>query len=162
MLDLSQAQLKRLTAVHGWSAVVLGLLLYAVIATGAVAVFAGRDRPLVGRQRPRARRRSRARSTAPSAASPARSIPAYLHDVGFWSGDGRDLVVAFHDHALNPESGVEDDFGTLFRVDGRTRRGARAPRRLHLGAGAELRGERAAAASSSTCTSSSTCRTPGA
>ena len=40
MFDLSQVQMKRLTAIHGWSAVVLGLLLYAVIATGAVAVFA--------------------------------------------------------------------------------------------------------------------------
>ena len=40
MRALSQAQIKRLTAIHGWSAVVLGLLLYAVVATGAVAVFA--------------------------------------------------------------------------------------------------------------------------
>ena len=40
MPDLSQGQLKRLTAIHGWSAVILGLLLYAVIATGAVAMTA--------------------------------------------------------------------------------------------------------------------------
>ena len=40
MRALSQTQIKRLTAIHGWSAVVLGLLLYAVVATGAVAVFA--------------------------------------------------------------------------------------------------------------------------
>jgi hypothetical protein len=46
--------------------------------------------------------------------------PAFLHDVGFWSGEGGDLGVAFHDHAINPESGVEEDFGTVFRVDGRS------------------------------------------
>lgn len=35
----SQAQMKRLTAVHGWSGVVLGLLLYVVVFTGTVAVI---------------------------------------------------------------------------------------------------------------------------
>lgn len=39
MFGLSQAQTKRLTAIHGWSGMILGLLLYAVIFTGAVAVF---------------------------------------------------------------------------------------------------------------------------
>ena len=39
MIELSQARTKRLTAIHGWSAVLLGLLLYAVVATGAVAVL---------------------------------------------------------------------------------------------------------------------------
>ena len=37
---VTQAQMKRLTAIHGWSAVLLGLLLYAVVATGTAAVFA--------------------------------------------------------------------------------------------------------------------------
>ena len=36
MFDLTQAQTKRLTAVHGWSAIILGLLLYAVIVTGCL------------------------------------------------------------------------------------------------------------------------------
>jgi uncharacterized iron-regulated membrane protein len=119
MFDISQAQMKRLTAVHGWSAVVLGLLLYAVIATGAVAVFsseigrwsAGGVRettPLEGTVDAKVRRLAR------------EVDPAFLHDVGIWAGEGRDLHVFFHDHAVNSETGVEEDFGTIFRVDGAT------------------------------------------
>ncbi|MBA4284934.1 MAG: PepSY domain-containing protein [Xanthomonadaceae bacterium] len=40
MIALSQARTKELLAIHGWSAVFLGLLLYAVILTGVVSVFA--------------------------------------------------------------------------------------------------------------------------
>lgn len=40
MIALEQAKTKTLVAVHGWSGISLGLLLYAVILTGMVAVFA--------------------------------------------------------------------------------------------------------------------------
>ena len=40
MIALSQERTKRLVAIHGWSGTVLGLLLYVVLLTGAVAVFA--------------------------------------------------------------------------------------------------------------------------
>lgn len=40
MIALSQTRTKELLAIHGWSAVGLGLLLYAVILTGVVSVFA--------------------------------------------------------------------------------------------------------------------------
>lgn len=40
MIQLSQDRTKTLLAIHGWSAVLLGLLLYAVILTGTVSVFA--------------------------------------------------------------------------------------------------------------------------
>ena len=117
MPDLSQGQLKRLTAIHGWSAVILGLLLYAVIATGAVAVFAteiGRWSAGVPREAP-ALEGNLDRTVRRLAAEVE---PAWLHDVGIWSGEGRDLVINFHDHKLNPESGIEEDFGTIMRVDG--------------------------------------------
>jgi uncharacterized iron-regulated membrane protein len=117
--ELSQAQVKRLTAIHGWSAVVLGLLLYAVIATGAVAVFSaeiGRwaaggvrvaaplDGPVDGHVRRLAREVN----------------PEYLHDVGIWTGEAQDLFVFFHTHATNPETGEPDDLGTMFRVEAAT------------------------------------------
>ncbi|MEM7741813.1 MAG: PepSY domain-containing protein, partial [Pseudomonadota bacterium] len=35
----NKAQSKRLLAVHGWSAVVLGLFLYVVVLTGSIAVL---------------------------------------------------------------------------------------------------------------------------
>lgn len=40
MIHLNKDQMKRMVAVHGWSGIVLGLLLYAVIFTGMAAVFA--------------------------------------------------------------------------------------------------------------------------
>lgn len=115
MFDLNQRQLKRLTAIHGWSAIILGLLLYAVIVTGAVAVFSdeiGRwsagearaDVPLAGPVDVRVRR------LAEEVAAENRE------DVSIWSAEGGDLHVFFHRHMMNPETGVLDDFGTIFRV----------------------------------------------
>jgi len=40
MIELSKSRTKELLAIHGWSGVLLGLLLYAVILTGTIAVFA--------------------------------------------------------------------------------------------------------------------------
>lgn len=40
MIELSKTRTKELLAIHGWSGVFMGLLLYAVILTGAIAVFA--------------------------------------------------------------------------------------------------------------------------
>lgn len=40
MIELSKSRTKELLAIHGWSGVFLGLLLYAVILTGSIAVFA--------------------------------------------------------------------------------------------------------------------------
>ena len=39
MIKLSQASTKHLLSIHGWSGVLVGVLLYAVICTGTVAVF---------------------------------------------------------------------------------------------------------------------------
>ena len=103
-----------------------------------------RDRPLVGRRRRARPRRSTARSTPRSAGSPREVDPEYRHDVGIWGGEGSDLHVFFHTHALNPETGLEDDLGTIFRVDAAHRRGARPPRRLHLAAAGGLGDQRAA------------------
>ena len=40
MIKLQQHDTKTLLAIHGWSGILLGLLLYAVICTGVAAVFA--------------------------------------------------------------------------------------------------------------------------
>lgn len=115
MPDLSQAQLKRLTAIHGWSAIVLGLLLYAVIVTGAVAVFSDE----IGRWSAGGVRTSAALENPVD--SRIRGLvdhvdPENRDDVSFWNAEGGDLYVFFHTHKLNPEEGHEEDFGTLFRL----------------------------------------------
>lgn len=115
MFDLSQSQMKRMTAVQGRSAVVLGLLLYVVVATGVVAVFAeeagrwanGRIRMIDALDLPID---SKVRHLA------AQVDPRFHHEVGSWAGDENDLWVFFHDHAFNPAVGYEGEFGTLFRV----------------------------------------------
>ena len=40
MIRLSQDRSKSMLAIHGWSGVLFGLLLYAVIVTGMISVFA--------------------------------------------------------------------------------------------------------------------------
>ena len=119
MIPLSQPQLKRMTAIHGWSAIVLGLLLYAVVTTGAVAVFA----PEIGRWSAGA-----ARDHAPldGAVDPliralAEQVdPEVREDVSMWSGAGNDLIVTFATHRMNPDTNELSDFGTVFRVDAET------------------------------------------
>lgn len=115
-MALGQIELKRLTAIHGWSAVILGLLLYVVVATGAVAVFAEE----IGRWSAGGLR-SAAPMTQPIDATVrrlAREVaPENREDVSVWGGEGRDLYVFFHTHALNPESGELEDHGTIFRAD---------------------------------------------
>jgi len=121
MFDLSQAQTKRLTAIHGWSAVVLGLLLYAVVATGAVAVFGNEiGRWSVGGIRQAPALDGLLDATVRRLA--AQVDPSYRHDIGIWSGEGQDVHAFFHTHAVNPDTGVEEDFGAMFRVEPATGR----------------------------------------
>lgn len=119
MIPLSQPQLRRMTAIHGWSAVVLGLLLYAVVLTGAMAVFA----PEIGRWSAGASR------DHPAIEGPIEPIlrdlvtrvdPEFRDEIGLWSGDGQDLVVNFHGHRMNPRTNELADYGTLFRVNATT------------------------------------------
>lgn len=112
---LSQSQSKRLLAVHGWSGTVLGLFLYVVILTGAVAVFASEigqwsasgtraaqplDRPLDTKLR-----------------ALAKSIdPKYLEEVSVFGNSGGVLTAFFHTHEKN-EKGNLEDVGVQFRLD---------------------------------------------
>lgn len=119
MIPLSQPQLKRMTAIHGWSAIVLGLLLYAVVLTGAIAVFA----PEIGRWSAGTARSQPAIEKDIDAVVrdlSAKVDPEFRNEIGIWSGDGRDLVVNFHTHRLNPKDNELADYGTLFRVDPET------------------------------------------
>lgn len=115
-MALGQIELKRLTAIHGWSAVVLGLLLYVVVATGAVAVFAEE----IGRWSAGGVRASEPLEQPIDATLRrlARQVDAEnREDVAVWGGEGRDLFAFFHTHAVNPESGELEDKGTMFRAD---------------------------------------------
>lgn len=119
MIPLSQPQLKRMTAIHGWSAVILGFLLYAVVITGAVAVFA----PEIGRWSAGSSRQSPALEGEVDAVVrdlAARVDPENREDIGLWSGEGRNLYAALNTHRMNPETGELSDFGSIFRVEADT------------------------------------------
>lgn len=120
MIPISQARMKRMTAVHGWSGTLLGLLLYAVVLTGAVAVFAHE----IGRWSA-----GTPRQVEPLAGGDIDRVvrtladgvhPDFRDEVGVWAGEGRDLFVTVHSHALNPASGEEEDIGSIFRADAET------------------------------------------
>ena len=118
-MALGQIELKRLTAIHGWCAVALGLLLYVVVATGAVAVFADE----IGRWSAGGVRHAEPLEEPIDAIVRrlARDVdPQNREDIAIWGGEGRDLFLFFHTHATNPESGELEDFGTMFRADGVT------------------------------------------
>lgn len=121
MVKLSQAKTKTLVAVHGWSGVSLGLLLYAVILTGMVAVFAEEiahwsvgivnpDNPL---------------APTPDDAAPLQELidglapqvdAEFLQEVALGRTTQGHLSVFFHKHQTN-EDGVIEEVGTEFEVD---------------------------------------------
>lgn len=116
MTELSSSQLKRLTAVHGWSGVLLGLLLYAVVVTGTVVVFADEIREWsVGGQR----------IEQPLSGPIDRPVKAvmevvtkgYREDVSIFRDARGDLLVFPHAHVRHPETGEQEDFGPLFHID---------------------------------------------
>ena len=112
---VDKATTKRLLAVHGWSGVVLGLFLYVVVLTGAVAVFAHEigewsaggkrahdplDRPIHDRL----------------AALSETVDPAYLEEVLVFANAGGAILALFHTHEPS-EGGRPRDIGVRFRLD---------------------------------------------
>lgn len=116
MSFLNQRRSKRLLSIHGWSGIILGMLLYTVVLTGAVAVFAheigvwsvggtpnkkGITQPIDGIIRKLA----------------VDVDPSYREDVGVFAIEDGSLSVFFHTHATK-ENGEIGDKGVRFIVDG--------------------------------------------
>lgn len=116
MIVLSQERTKRLVAVHGWSGTVLGLLLYAVVLTGAVAVFAHE----IGSW---SRGGDATRHGLPSTvhrhleAHMGLVDPAYHAEVSIGTTDAGALRLSFQQPMTNPESGQIEDHAHVFHVD---------------------------------------------
>lgn len=119
MKSLSQTQLKRLNAIHGWCGTILGLLLYAVIVTGTMVVFAHEIATwsLGGERDPK--------YLTPGIDQPVRSALApvtagYLEEVVIEATATGNLSVFAHTHAKNPESGKLEELGAVFVLDRRS------------------------------------------
>ena len=114
MISLSQRDTKTLTALHGWSGVLLGVLLYAVVVTGMLAVFAaeittwssGTVETRSALERPMdANIRARAAET-----------PADLQEELFIFNTARNqLGLFFHKHVTHPDGTVGEE-GILWEV----------------------------------------------
>lgn len=116
MIRLSQERTRTLLALHGWSGVLLGLLLYAVILTGAIAVFADE----IGHWSNPADRAG----TAPLPAGLdarlrqlAATVKAEYHEeVSLFPRAGGVIQAFFHHHATPPGASQPENFGTEFQL----------------------------------------------
>lgn len=124
MIKLSQERTKELLAIHGWSGIILGLLLYAVICTGTIAVFSTEigdwSNPL----------------DAPATEGLPPNINALVQELGdqvdpayrdqfflYSSGGGR-LMLQFEGHLEqdgdDDHPGAEEHYGVLYEIDPNT------------------------------------------
>ncbi|MDX2288591.1 MAG: PepSY-associated TM helix domain-containing protein [Hyphomicrobiaceae bacterium] len=115
MSFLDQKKTKRLFAIHGWSGIALGVLLYVIVLTGAVAVFAheigvwsvGGAANDKGLTQPVDRI---IRGLADKV------DPKYRDDVGAYTVESGALSVFFHTHETKPNGDIGDR-GVRFLVD---------------------------------------------
>lgn len=115
MIHLPKEETKLMVAVHGWSGIVLGLLLYAVVLTGMVAVFAeeigvwsaGHVERRSAFERPIDR---------PLQALAARTPTEFRDDVDLFEIGDHNLGVFFHRHEVAP-SGELINRGVYYQLD---------------------------------------------
>lgn len=111
MINVSREKINRLLSIHGWSGITLGLFLYVVIVTGAVAVLASE----IGEWSAGGKN-----SEAPLTSGINKHVLAfaetvnseYTEDVSIFGNSASNAVVFFHTHATN-SSGLPDDLGTM-------------------------------------------------
>lgn len=116
MLNLKQQTTKTLLSIHGWGAVLLGVLLYWVIFTGTVAVFSDEisdwASPLsqpVEQVMPRG-------TDAMLRRAAAQVDPSYLDEIILFGTSGGRLRAFFHTH-VEQEDGSHTEAGELFVFD---------------------------------------------
>lgn len=119
MIRLGKDQTKAMVAVHGWSGILLGLLLYAVVLTGTAAVFAHE----IGAWSA-GHTASRSAFLQPIDATirrlAARTPAAYHEDVNMWETGDHGLGVFFHRHETGSD-GVPTEAGYFYQLDNRGR-----------------------------------------
>ncbi len=117
MINLAQRDTKTLVAIHGWSGVLLGLLLYAVICTGVAAVFATEINHWAS---PLAHQRTSS-LLPPGLDGAVRRLaqtvdPQFHEEVAIYSSAGGRLNLLFHKHENGPD-GRPTERGVEFEVD---------------------------------------------
>lgn len=120
MVRLSRQRTKTLLAIHGWSAVCLGLVLYVVIVTGVASVFASEI----------------ADWASPLGSGPQPGLPGgldaavkslaqeverkYRDEMTVFAQAGGRLRTFFHTHEIHPTRGALEDIGVEVDLDPHT------------------------------------------
>jgi len=117
MFKLPQRDTKTLLAIHGWSGVLLGLLLYAVICTGVAAVFASEINDWAS---PLKRQQASA-AFGPGLDAAVRRLakqvdPQFHEEVAIYGSAGGRVMLLYHRHETNP-AGKPSERGVEFELD---------------------------------------------
>lgn len=115
MFSFPQRETKLLVAIHGWSGVILGFLLYAVVLTGTIAVFASE----IGSWSVGGGRHGSPFDGPVDAIvrDLAEQVPAeYRDDISMFASPSGNLAAFLHTHSKD-ESGALVEKGVSFRVD---------------------------------------------
>ena len=117
MFKLPQRDTKILLAIHGWSGVLLGLLLYAVICTGVAAVFAEEINDWAS---PLAHSHS-AVTFPPGLDAQVREFaghvdPQFHEEIAIFGGAGGRVNLRYHRHDTNPD-GEPSERGVEYELD---------------------------------------------
>ncbi len=116
MFSFQKIETQKLLAIHGWSGVTLGLLLYAIVLTGAIAVFADE----IGEWS--AGRNAEHHSAFEYRIAPiirhlaTKTDPKYYEEVALNTNATGDLIAFFHTHVKN-ENNTLEDYGVWFKVN---------------------------------------------
>ena len=115
MMRLPKQETMSLISLHGWSAVVLGLLLYAVVATGTIAVLSEEILHWsVGHVQPVNPLEANVDGIVRSLSNDVE--PEFLEEIGLGPSPGGNLEVFFHMHRTN-EKGELEDYGAQFEIE---------------------------------------------
>lgn len=110
-----RSKAKALLNLHSWSGIVLGMLLYAVIFTGTVAVIADEIGEWSNSNYPKDLLITT--DVNETVNQLAEITPdEYLDEISVYENDRQQLVYFFHTHKLNP-SGDMDEFGFQYKVN---------------------------------------------
>src|SRR5262245_13274974 len=117
MIKLPQRDTKTLLAIHGWSGILLGLLLYAVICTGVAAVFA---EEINDWSSPLSHRHEEVVFPTGIDATMRRLAgqvdPQFLDDIAIFQGAGGRLNLRYHRDETKPD-GEPGERGVEYEVD---------------------------------------------
>ncbi|WP_051362041.1 PepSY-associated TM helix domain-containing protein [Solimonas soli] len=121
MVRLPQNETKKLLAIHGWSGVLLGLLLYAVICTGVAAVFEDEIKDWSSALPTRTEAEFPLGLDAAMRRLASETDAYFLHDLSIWPAGGGRLNLLFHVHETDAR-GRPIERGVEYEVDGNTMR----------------------------------------